>query len=132
MLTQTETKMSTPGREAASNPVSRFHAALATLMKHHPNMTLAQACTLLSVALYPDRNGVAYEALTGLGQATVSRQLIDMSDSRRLRKGVKTTSTAGLGLIQVKTDPSDSRGKIYSLTLKGKALVTLLGNIIER
>ncbi len=117
------------------NPLVRLRSALAVLQKHHRRMTLAQAATFLSVALWPGKTMREYSNITGLPVATISRQLLDLGSVRRLRSGAVGSQEMelvdGFGLIESETDAKDLRFRYYHLTREGKSLATLLNSVME-
>lgn len=121
---------------STSNPLVRLRTALGLLIKHHDQMNLQMASAFLAVALYPESSLVELGEITGLRQQTVSRHMQDLGAYQRLRTNLKGEPEKhrrkGLGLIEVTTDQMDSRKKHYSLTREGKALATLLSNLIDK
>lgn len=88
------------------------------------DMPMQQADVLMTVA---DNPGVAMSDLAtqlDLSQASISRNVAALSDLHR--KG-----EAGLGLVEARVDPDDTRRRLLFLTQKGKMFVTLLVRQID-
>lgn len=91
----------------------------------HPYMSIHQLSAFLLVALYEGRNQKWYAERAGTPQTTMSRILLDIGDMTRARE-------PGLGLVTGRPSPRSLRDKEYRLTPKGRTLLKVILNIIQR
>lgn len=97
---------------------------LQELDKVGPKLSVANAIAILAVA---EEEGLAvqeYAERLGWPLTTVSRQLLDVSDTPRA--GKDTT----LGLLHRRQDPNNLRTFRYTLSPLGKALLFRLGRVL--
>lgn len=78
----------------------------------------------LHIALSPGKSMVDYKNMMGVSQSTVSRNVAYLSDLHWKKK-------PGLAVVEVFTDPHDSRFKLMRLTAKGKRVASSIIDIID-
>jgi len=101
-----------------------FHA----IGKISPCVTATQIDILLEIALHPGLGTLEYARRTGVSAPVVSHIIARLSSRGRLR--TNGDDTPGLGLIEQRPAPRDSRKKEVYLTDKGYALMKEIASIL--
>lgn len=91
----------------------------------NPRMPLRSLQAFLQVAAHPGLNVSEHAEISGLSMSTMSRNLLDLSDSHR-------SYDSGYRLIETRGDEGDQRGKRYYLTKRGRKMVDDAMEKIER
>jgi DNA-binding MarR family transcriptional regulator len=87
-------------------------------------MPIQVAKTFLTIALFPGRSLRAYQDILGVNEATLSRHCLDLGARNRQKE-------PGYGLIDQRSNPTDLRQNVYTLTPKGKALIHTIAKALE-
>lgn len=102
------------------NPLKMMLRVSNALVKHDKDMPLTRLQVLTNVALHDGLIVRELMAKTGLSQATISRSIAFLGD--KPVRGEKE----GLGWVEKRVDPMDSRRVTMHLTAKGKRIVSEL------
>jgi len=82
------------------------------------------AHTFVKVCMNPGKGVVELAELTGASKSTMSRHLLDLSETLR-------TGAPGYGLLLRTVDPTNLRSVVYTLTPRGKLFRNTLADIME-
>src|SRR5688572_30787673 len=96
--------------------LSALLAGILPISRKHKKLTLSHLAALLLIAIHEQLTTAELTDALGLEQSTVSRMTDLLSDYGK-------PGTKGLDLIEGRDDPQDRRRKIYSLSIKGRALL---------
>jgi DNA-binding MarR family transcriptional regulator len=104
--------------------LSRLVTLTRLVRGHGETISFTTMQAFLAVAQKEGASQVDIMTMTGLPQTTLSRQLLDLGKHKRGGK-------PGLELVDWAIDPTELRRKRYTLTLKGKNLLTDMNRIME-
>ena len=105
--------------------VRDFLTALHTFRDLSLTMPVGEVIMFLAVSLNEGASLTELAELTGIRKSTASRYLLDLSDKTR-------TGAPGHGLVTREQDPKELRRNMYSLSAKGRRVITQLTASITR
>jgi DNA-binding MarR family transcriptional regulator len=114
-------------------PAARLRSVMELLILKVPHLSCAMLRSLLTVAVYPNRNLGELAKLAAVPQSTMSRHMLDLSTYSRSRIGMvkgEIIRNSGYGLVEVTNAPDSMRAKNYNLSDKGKRLIGLVGDLL--
>lgn len=114
-----------------ANDLAPLSRALTTLHQLYPEQPIHRVMLLLLIAQHPGATVRQLVEWTGLGQASVSRGLSELSDQGR-KHPVTKQQTTGLGLVMLVPDPQETRRHSIFLSQKGNALIRTLRQCMAR
>lgn len=105
-------------------PLVKIFRVLDELRKQHNTMCCHTAAVLIYIAMHPGSTTADIAAATGLAQASISRNTMELGKMNRRKQ-------PGMNLVSDQEDPTERRRKIYFLTPKGQRVVASLIQTME-
>lgn len=103
----------------------RLLRGMEELRKYDPDMPSQMVLCFLIAATKPSVSMREVVDLTGLSQASVSRNFAALSKVHRL-------GTPGLDWVDSREDPAERRRKLVTLTAKGRKVAEDLNTLLEK
>jgi len=100
------------------------------LQKLDPSLSIACVHTLLVAAKHEGRSISYIVKLSSVSKSTVCRYILDLGETRVLKR-VGGNAAAGHGLLLTRDAYDDRREKEVFLTVRGKALVAVIEEIMR-